>query len=98
MTWSPKDENDVADYKVDWADFLATGETVTNATVTVATGLTKVSSSVTDSGTSVTIRLSGGTPDTTYDITTLITTSEGQSFEVTKPLLVKNRIVKSDKR
>lgn len=94
--WSPKDPADIADYKLDWSPFLANGETIATKTVTVEAGLTKVSDTITDSNTSVTIRLSGGTDGTDYDVTCLITTSMGQTFETTKPLKVKNRVGKLD--
>lgn len=88
--WSPKDPNDIADYWFDWTDFLPESEAITAATVTVPTGLTGVSNSFEDK--KVRVRLSGGTVDTSYDIDCLITTDAGQTFEITKTLLVKERV------
>lgn len=95
--WDPKDPNDIADYWFDWGStgivdptkrFLPEGETIADATVTVATGLTKVESDFTDK--TVRVRLSGGTAGS-YDIDCLITTSLGQEFESTKGLRVAER-------
>lgn len=76
----------VLDYKVDLApltngradavsDWLAAGETIATATVTSDTGITIDSSSITDSSTTVTIWLSGGTIYENYDVQAEITTS-----------------------
>jgi len=60
----------VLDYKFDWkaktngsgaTDWLAVGETISTYTVTADAGLTKASDSKTDTNTSVTAWLSGGT-------------------------------------
>lgn len=98
--WSPKDPSDVSDYLFDWGStnldvtkrFLPAGETILTYTVTVATGLTKVSDSITLSAKGVTFRVSGGTAGSDYNVTCLINTSATETFEVTKPLLVRERI------
>lgn len=82
------------DYKFDWApvtnnaigavsDWLASGETITLKTVTVPAGITKVSDTLTDSDTSVTVRLSGGTVPANYDIACYIETSAGNKETMT---------------
>ena len=83
-----KDPQAVLDYKFDWnaADrdgnkWLATGETISTRTVTVAGGITKDSDSITDSGKSVTVWLSGGTAGSAYLITCQIVTSAGRTDE-----------------
>lgn len=95
--WDAKDPNDIADYWFDWGSeaivdptkrFLPNGETISAATVTVATGLTKVEDEFTDK--TVRVRLSGGTVGS-YDINCLITTNFGQEFESTKGLKVAER-------
>lgn len=81
-----KDPNAVLDYKTDWApltnartgaasDWLASGETITGKTVTADSGITVDSSSITDTGTSVTVWISGGTAGSEYDIGVRVTTS-----------------------
>jgi len=113
--WSPKDPSDVADYLFDWGStnldvdkrFLAAGVTISTYTVTVETGLTKVSDALTLSSKGVTFRVSGGTaghicvPGVNfptelagalgYAVTCIINTSDGQTFEATKILPVKER-------
>ena len=95
-----KDPNAVLDYKFDWAaqtngsgssDWLANGETIASYTVTAETGLTKVSDSVTDSNTSVTVWLSGGTADTVYDVTCHIVTSAGREDDRTMKIVVRQQ-------
>lgn len=88
----PKDPSDVLDYKFDFAglanaatdaydNWLQTGETISTATLTVATGLTKDSDSITDTNTSVTVWLSGGTDGTDYTVACKVVTSAPRTLE-----------------
>lgn len=95
-----KDPQAVLDYKFDWkastngsgtSDWLASGETISTRTVTVATGLTKDSDAITDTNTSVTVWLSGGTAGTTYKVVCQIVTSAGRTDERTILVKVTNR-------
>ena len=101
-----KDPDAVLDYKVDFApltngrlcaesDWLQTGETITDHTVTADAGITVDSSSITDSGTSVTVWLSGGTlgVDTTtvYDLVVHVTTSGSRQDDRTFRVEMANR-------
>lgn len=95
-----KDPDAVLDYKFDWAaetngtgtsDWLAAGETITSHTVTVEAGLTKDSDSATDTDTSVTVWLSGGTAGTDYDVACEITTSADRTDERTITIRVRDR-------
>jgi len=72
-----KDPQAVLDYQWDWSDWLAESETITAATVTVPTGITKTSQ--TDATTSVTVWLSGGTAGLVYTLDCLVTTSAGRT-------------------
>jgi hypothetical protein len=68
------------EFNFEWADVLATGETISSESVTVSpTGVT-VGTPAT-SGTLVQVTLSSGTANTTYELTCRITTSLGQDFE-----------------
>lgn len=99
--WSSKDPADIADYWFDWADFLPT-LTISDATVSIPSlveqpeptapygYLTEVTQEYNDK--TVRIRLAGGIAGVGYPITCLITTSDGQVFEDTKTLQVKERI------
>ena len=93
-----KDPDAVLDYKFDWApatnetpggssDWLASGETIETYTLTVAPvevgGLVVDSDALTDSDTSVTCWLSGGTAGTTYAITCHIVTNAGREDDRT---------------
>lgn len=87
-----KDPNSVLDYKFSWASWLATGETIASKTVTVSpTGLTADSSTITDTNTSVTVWLSGGTAGKTYDVACKIVTSASRTDERTMRIVVENR-------
>ena len=59
-----KDPSAVLDYVFDWTEWLATGETITDHTITADTGIT-VDSSTEDAG-KVTVWLSGGTAGINY--------------------------------
>jgi len=91
-----KDANSVLDYKFDWApltngseggvtDWLdtANSETISTKTVTADSGITVDSSALTDTNTSVTVWLSGGTVGVTYDVTCQIVTSASRTDERT---------------
>ena len=96
-----KDPNEVLDFKFDFAsltngtggqtDYLESGETITSQTTTAETGITVDSSSITDTNTSVTVWLSGGTVNTVYDITCNAVTSSGRTVERTRNVKVSNR-------
>ena len=76
-----KDPSAVLDYVFDWTEWLATGETITDHTITADTGIT-VDSSTEDTG-KVTVWLSGGTAGINYKVACLITTSAGRTDERT---------------
>lgn len=84
----PKDPNDVADYQIDWADFLGT-DTISTSTWVVPDGLTKNSDG--KSNTATTIWLSGGSDGTSYPLVNRIVTAGGRTFDQTVKLKVKER-------
>lgn len=86
-----KDPSAVLDYKFDWSSWLAAGETISTRTVTPATGITVDSSSITDTNTSVTVWLSGGTAETEYTIACKIVTSAARTDERTLTIRVEDR-------
>ena len=76
MSSFKKDPDAVRPFRFDWSKYLApTGDTIASATVTVEAGLTKDSQSNTT--TTVTVWLSGGSADTTYTVACEITTAAG---------------------
>ena len=86
-----KDPEAVLDYKFDWSSWLDSGETIASRTVTVDTGLTKDSDAVTDTSTSVTVWLSGGTDGVSYSVNCQIVTSANRIDERTMIIRVNER-------
>ena len=95
-----KDPDAVLDYKFDWkaltnltgnTDWLDSAETISSITITAATGITVDSSSITDTSTSATIWLSGGTDGQTYTLACKIVTSAGRTDERTISIQVEER-------
>jgi len=84
-----KDPSAELDYVFDWTEWLATGETITDHTITPDTGIT-VDSSTEDTG-KVTVWLSGGTAGINYKVACLITTSAGRTDERTIWIKVEER-------
>ena len=84
-----KDPSAVLDYVFDWTEWLATGETITDHTITADTGITVDSSTELDG--KVTVWLSGGTAGINYKVACLITTSAGRTDERTIWIKVTNR-------
>ena len=84
-----KDPSAVLDYVFDWTGWLATGETITDYTITADTGIT-VDSPTEDDG-KVTVWLSGGTAGINYKVACLITTAAGRTDERTIWIKVMNR-------
>ena len=76
-----KDPSAVLDYVFDWTEWLATGETITDHTITADTGITVDSS--TESDGKVIVWLLGGTAGINYKVACLITTSAGRTDERT---------------
>jgi len=98
VTVAPKDPDAVVDYLFDFApltngrdlngsDWLASGETISTHTIEATTGITVDSSSITDTNTSVTVWLSGGTAGTTYTVTCRITTSASRTEDRSMSIL-----------
>jgi hypothetical protein len=87
--WSAKDPSDVRDYYFDWTDLLAADETIDAHTITMPTGVTATEDEHDDK--TVRVRISGGAADVSYDIDCLITTSTGQTLDITNTLKVAER-------
>ncbi len=84
-----KDPDAVLDFGFDWSSWLATGETISAATWTVPTGLTKTSQSATS--TVATAWISGGTAGTSYELACKVLTSAGRTDERTMKIIVRSR-------
>jgi len=90
MSWSPKSPADVADYYIDWSNFLSAAEIINAVTVTSDAGLTVGATDYTDK--IARVRLSGGSAGNSYAVTCVIGTSSGETFSVTKYLIVQTRV------
>lgn len=89
-TWSPKDPDEVLDYRVRWTAALQEGETITSSAFTIAQG-TVVKDSDTIDGTETVIWLSGGTLNEMCLINNHITTSMGREYDETMRLRIRSK-------
>ena len=96
----PKDPDAVLDYKFDFkastngsgsSDWLASSETISSHTIDADTGITVDSSALSDTNTSVTAWLSGGTAGTAYDVRCEIVTDASRTDERTITIRVEER-------
>jgi hypothetical protein len=87
-----KDPDDDLDYAFNWADWLATGETISSYTLTVPTGLTEGSGAKATSESSgvITYWISGGTAGSSYDVGCKITTNAGRVKEKSMTFRINN--------
>lgn len=83
-----KDPVAVLDYMIDWAAWLG-GDTIALSVWTIPSGITQ--NSVTNTATTATIWLSGGTDGTVYSIVNRITTAGGRADERTITITVQNQ-------
>lgn len=96
-----KDPDAVLDWYFDWAalsngtgesDWLAGGESITTATVTVApAGLTAGEPAIVNGGTAVQVWLSAGVAGQRYTVACRVTTSAGRTDERTAQVNVRQR-------
>lgn len=84
---TPKDPDEVKDYGVNWAARLDEGDTIATSDWIVPDGI--IEDSATNTTTTTTIWLSGGTLGTTYSLVNRITTAGGRTLDQTCKLKVK---------
>lgn len=84
-----KDPDAVLDYQWDWSDWLAVGEVITSAVVAPDTGI--VLDSQSNTNTSVTAWISGGTVDEGYRVVCSIVTSESREDDRSIYLICRER-------
>jgi len=84
-----KDPHAVLDYGFDWSDWLDTGETLSSATWTVPSGITKDSQQLGDTSTKA--WFSGGTAGESYTIACKVVTSAGRTDERSFVIQMENR-------
>lgn len=88
-TLKTKDPNAVLDYQISWASWLGTSETISSSDWIVDSGITKDTASNTT--TTATIWLSGGTDKIDYTVTNRITTNQGRTNDQSLLIQVRQR-------
>lgn len=83
----PKDPHSVVDYRIDWSRWLPIGDTILVSGWTVPTGI--VMETETNTDTSTTIWLSGGSAGTPYLLVNRIITTGGRTQDRTITIRVK---------
>ena len=83
-----KDPNAVLDYQIDWETWLDS-DTISTSTWTVPTGITKDSD--TNSTTTTTIWLSGGTAGTSYTLLNRVVTAGGRTDDRSITIIVREK-------
>jgi hypothetical protein len=83
-----KDPDSTLDYEIDWTAWLG-ADTIATSTWIPATGITEASS--TNTTTTATVWLTGGTVGQTYLVTNRITTAAGRTDDRTIRVQVQNR-------
>lgn len=87
----PKDPDAKLDYIVDWSKFLG-ADTIATSAWMVPSGITKSTSpAATNTTTTATIWLEGGTAGTSYDIINSIVTAAGREDDRTFRVTVKEK-------
>jgi len=81
-----KNSADDIDYTIDWSDDLATGESITTSTWTADAGITL--SDDTDTATTSTTFISGGTAGVKYKVNCVIVTDNNPTRTLKKTLIV----------
>lgn len=76
-TFEPKDPSGVNNYRINWATWLTSHGSDTIASSTWALTPTGLTSSSTNTTTTATIKITGGTAGTDYDLTNTIVTAGG---------------------
>lgn len=82
VTFNPKDEDEVLNYRLPWSGTLADGDTVV-ASVWAAAGVTITAQSIEAGGLATLVRVAGGTNGETATLTNTVTTQGGETLEET---------------
>jgi hypothetical protein len=89
----PHDPNEVKDWSLDWSLVLETGETISTSTWSVALGAGLTIDSQSNTTTTTTVWLSGGTAGFTYELLNRIVTnsSPARTYDQTMRLRCRNK-------
>lgn len=88
MLSAVKDPSAVLDYQCDWSAWLGS-DTIVSSTWTVPSGITKTSS--TNTTTTATVWLSGGTADVNYECVNTIVTAGGRTDQRTLTIICRDK-------
>lgn len=77
----PKQPLERLDYDIDFSEWLSVGDTIVNATVIAATGITAEAPLIDTTQKVVKVWVTGGTSGVTYKVQVTATTSEGRIKE-----------------
>lgn len=86
LSWDPKDPDEVLDYQLVWSDRLLS-DTISSSTWVVPDGLTEGTNSNTP--TTTTVWLSGGTLGEAYELTNRVVTAGGRTMDQSVKLKIK---------
>lgn len=86
-----KASTDVLDFEWDWSTWLTGGDTISTVEWTAESGITvEVSPAPSNTTTTATVWIGGGTAGTTYTITCQITTAAARVAQWTQNLTIEN--------
>jgi hypothetical protein len=88
--WPVKDPTETLDYTVVWSQLLS-GDRIESSSWTANDATVTVQSNSTYTNTTATVWLSGGTANTTVEVTNTVTTSGGRTFVRSAILPVNSR-------
>lgn len=86
----PKDPDDIDDFTLDWANRLASGETIATFAAAVVAGTVTVSATSTSGATTI-ARITGGAAGETATVRYRIVTSAARQFDETATILVQTQ-------
>ena len=86
-----KDPDATVIYTMDWTNRLNSGATISTSDWTIQVGLTKVTAGIVTGNLKTSVKLSGGTAGTDYTCTNSVTTSDGETLELTGIVRVRER-------
>ncbi len=92
LQWDAKDPNEVLDYQIDWGERLASGETISTSSWTIAgddSVLVEDSNEIVSENTL--IWLSAGTLGVKYTLTNRITTSSSRTMDQSVAIRIKSK-------
>ena len=87
LAWPPKYAREVLDYTVDFTARLA-GDTIASATVTLPTPAGLVVGVISNTSTTVTVWLSGGTPTQAATALVAVVTAAGRTIDIEVQLYI----------